>query len=125
MNIVDSSAWLEFFCDSINAKNFTKVIEDTNNLLVPTIILYEVFKKTLQDYGENQALQIIAHMKQGRVIDIDLEISLLAAKLSAEIKLPMADSLILATAKKHQATIWTQDKDFEGLKEVKFFQKAL
>jgi len=123
MNIVDSSGWLEYFADSANAKNFSTAIEDTKNLLIPTIILYEVFKKILLEYGDNQALRIVAHMKQGKVIDINIELALSAAKLSAELKLPMADSIILATARKNNAIIWTQDADFKGIDKVKFFQK--
>lgn len=123
MNIVDSSAWLEYFANTKNAKNFSKVIEDSNLLLVPSIILYEVFKKVLSEKSEDMALRIIAHMKQGRIIDLDLEIALWAAKLAIEHKLPMADSIILASAKKHHATIWTQDADFKGLPDVKFFTK--
>lgn len=123
MNIVDSSAWLEYFANTKNAKNFSKVIEESNSLLVPSIILYEVFKKIFSERGEDMALRIIAHMKQGKIIDLDLEIALWAAKLAREHKLPMADSIILATAKKHHATIWTQDSDFKELKGVNFFPK--
>lgn len=123
MNIVDSSGWLEYFADSGNAKNFAKAIENTKNLIVPTISIYEVFKKVLHEKNEESALQVVAHMKQGRVIAADIEIALFAAKLAHEIKLPMADSLILATARKYNATIWTQDEDFAGLDGVKFFKK--
>ncbi len=123
MNIVDSSAWLEYFANTKNAKNFVKVIEESESLLVPSIILYEVFKKVLSEKDEDMALRIIAHMKQGKIIDLDLEIALWAAKLAKEYKLPMADSIIFATAKKHHATIWTQDSDFKNLTGVRFFSK--
>lgn len=123
MNIVDSSGWLEYFADSRNAKNFAKAIEDTKNFIVPTISIYEVFKKVLHEKNEELALRVIAHMKQGIVIEMDIEIALFAAKLAHEIKLPMADSLILATARKYNATIWTQDEDFAGLDGIKYFKK--
>lgn len=123
MNIVDSSGWLEYFADTKNAKNFAATIENIKELLVPVITIYEVFKKVLQNKGEEFALQIIAHMKQGKVIDMNLELAIYAAKLSAELHLPMADSIILATAKKYNAKIWTQDKDFENQEGVIFFQK--
>ena len=92
-------------------------------MIVPSIILYEVFKKVLSERGEDMALRIIAHMKLGKVVDLDLEIALLAARLAKEHKLPMADSVILATAQRHNAIIWTQDSDFKNFKGVKFFNK--
>ncbi|MEK7547392.1 MAG: type II toxin-antitoxin system VapC family toxin [Patescibacteria group bacterium] len=123
MNIVDSSAWIEYFADTKNAKNFARVVEESESLIVPSIILYEVFKKVLSERGEDMALRIIAHMKLGKVVDLDLEIALLAARLAKEHKLPMADSVILATAQRHNAIIWTQDSDFKNFKGVKFFNK--
>lgn len=123
MNIVDSSAWLEYFADTKYAKNFTKVIEQPKFLLVPSIILYEVFKKVLSEKDENTALRIVAHMKLGEVIDLDMEIALQAAKLSSEYKLPMADSVILATAQKYNAVLWTQDSDFKRFDKIKYFSK--
>ncbi|MBD3330640.1 PIN domain-containing protein [Candidatus Peregrinibacteria bacterium] len=123
MNIVDSSAWLEYFADTKNAKNFAAAIENTKRLLVPSIVIYEVFKKVLIEKDENLALKVAAHMKQGRIIDVDLDISLSAAKIRAEKKLPMADSIIYACSLRHNATVWTQDKDFKGLKRVKYFEK--
>lgn len=123
MNIVDSSAWLEYLADSSNAKNFAGVIEKTDLLLVPSLSLYEVFKRVYQQKGENFALQAVATMQQGRVVELSTSISLTAAKMSVELKLPMADSIMLATARLHHATLWTQDSDFEGIDEVRFFRK--
>ncbi|MFC1616023.1 type II toxin-antitoxin system VapC family toxin [Patescibacteria group bacterium] len=123
MNIVDSSAWLEYFANSKNAKNFIKPIENTKRLIVPTIIIYEIFKKILHEKDEHIALQIIAHLKQGKVVDLSLELSISAGKLSYEHKIPMADAIILATANKYNAKIWTQDADFKGLKNVMYFKK--
>lgn len=125
MNIVDSSAWLEYFAATKNARNFQKAILQTKSLLVPTIVIYEVFKKILLAKDENMALRIVAHMKIGKVIDIDLEIALNAAKLSTHHKLPMADSIILAIAEKYHATIWTQDEDFKNFEGVKYFRKKI
>lgn len=123
MNIVDSSAWLEYFANSGNAKNFEKIIENKSKLLVPTVILYEVFKKILLERDKNSALTVLAYMQQGEVVDINAEIAINAAKLSKDHKLPMADSLIYAIAQKHNAIIWTQDADFENLPNVKYFPK--
>ncbi|MBU1018988.1 MAG: type II toxin-antitoxin system VapC family toxin [Patescibacteria group bacterium] len=123
MNLVDSSAWLEYSAGTDNALSFTKAIYRLDTLLVPTLVIYEVFKQILAKRGENAALHTVAYMKLGNVVDLDLEISLQAAKISKEHKLPMADSIILATARKHNATIWTQDKDFKNFKKVKYFAK--
>ena len=123
MNLVDTSGWLEYFAGSINAKHYEKAIVDTENLLVPAIVLYEVFKKVLADFDENKALVAVGHMKAGTIAGIDEDIAVNAAKISFEKKLPMADSLIYATALKYNATIYTQDTHFEKLKFVTYFKK--
>jgi len=123
VNVVDSSAWLEFFADGPNAGQFAKPITDLARLIVPSITLLEVFKRVLQQRDANAALRAVAAMRQGRVVDLDVEMALSAAKLGLTHKLPLADSVILATARKHQATLWTQDADFEGLEGVRYFSK--
>ena len=120
MNVVDSSAWLEYFADGPNAGYFAAAIQDTAELLVPTIALLEVFKRIYQQRGEGPALQAVALMQQGRVQDLDSPLALAAAQLSAEEKLPLADSVILATARHFDATVWTQDADFEGRPNVRY-----
>lgn len=123
MNIVDSSGWLEYFAEGGNADFFAPVIEDTKNLLVPVICIYEVFKKLLQQSGVNEAQAHVSDMKQGMIIEIDESLALSAAKLSADLKLPMADSLILATARANDATLWTQDEHFKDIEGVKYIEK--
>jgi predicted nucleic acid-binding protein len=123
MNVVDSSAWLEYFADGSNADIFARAVEATDELIVPTICLYEVFKSVLRQRDESAALSAIAAMRQGRVVDLTERIALLAADLSLRTKLPMADSVILATARMHDAHIWTQDADFDGLEGVTFIAK--
>ena len=124
MNIVDSSCWLEYFAGTKAGDEFSKIIEDTENLFVPVIVIYEVFKKLLQETDEDKAILAIAHMKQGNVIELDSDLSIYAAKLGRDLKLPMADSIIYATAKKNGFTLWTQDKHFKGLELVKYFEKS-
>ena len=124
MNVVDSSGWLEYFADGPNADFFAPAIEALPELLVPSICLYEVFKSVLQQRGEGDALQAAAIMKQGPVIDLDTNLALSAARVSAARKLPMADSVILAAAQMHEATLWTQDADFEGIEGVQFISKG-
>src|ERR1044071_3258639 len=119
MNVVDSSGWLEYFANGPNADFFALALEDTGNLIVPSISIFEVFKRVLQQRGESDALQAAALMQQGRVVDLDVFIALEAAKVSDSYKLPLADSVILATAQVHNAVLWTQDADFDGLPGVK------
>jgi len=123
VNVVDSSAWLEYFAGGPNAGTFAPPIEQTAKLLVPSLCLFEVFKRVFQQRGESLALQAVALMQQGTVRDLDGVLALTAARLSAELKLPMADSVILATARHHGATVWTQDADFAHLPDVKFVRK--
>jgi len=120
VNVVDSSGWLEYFADGPNAAFFAPPIEATRELLVPTLSLYEVFKRVLQQRGEDQALQAVALMQQGQLADITAAIALSAAKASIERRLPMADSIMLTTAQTLGATFWTQDADFEGVEGVKY-----
>ncbi len=120
MNVVDSSGWLEYFADGPNARFFAPAIQRPAELLVPTISLYEVFKRVLQQRDETDALHAAAVMQQGRVVDLDSAIALAAAKFSSETRLPMADSVMLATARAFEATLWTQDADFEAIEGVKY-----
>lgn len=123
MNLVDSSGWLEYFAGGKNADFFAASIEDTEHLVVSTINIYEVFKRILIQRDEHSALQAIAIMEQGHVVDMTSEIALLAAQISKEYKIPMADSMIYATARASKATLWTQDIDFEGLENVQYRRK--
>ena len=120
MNVVDSSAWLEYFANGANAALFAGPIEGTERLVVPSLTIYEVFKRVLQQRGEGDALQAVAVMQQGMVVDLDARLALSAARVSLDMRLPMADSVVLATAKLHQATLWTQDADFQGLPSVRY-----
>ena len=123
MNLVDSSAWLEYFAGGPLAGQFTRPIEQVDSLVVPTIVLFEVAKRVMQQRGEDTALQIVAVMHQGTVVDFDAVLALNAAQLSIAHRLPLADSVILATARQHNATIWTLDADFEGISGVRYFAK--
>lgn len=120
MNLVDTSGWIEYFFSGRNAAYFTTPIEATGDLLVPVICLYEVFKKVNHAGSEAQALQAVAQMKQGRILDLTEDIALSAALISLNRKLPMADSLIYATAQAHGAVLWTQDDHFEDLPGVNY-----
>ena len=124
MNVVDSSAWLAYFAEEPNAQHFASVIEAPDSLVVPSITLLEVFKKIALQRGEGVALQHVAVMQQGRVVSLDAALALLAATLGARHKLPLADSIIYATAQQGGALLWTQDADFEGLENVRYLVKG-
>ncbi len=124
MNLLDSSVWLEYFADGPQADRFAPMIEDVERVLVPTIVLLEVTRRVMQQRGEDAALQVAAAMHQGRIADLDSGIALSAAQLGIAHKLPLADSVIYATARQYNATLWTMDADFEGLAEVKFIPKS-
>jgi predicted nucleic acid-binding protein len=123
MNIVDSSGWLSYFADEPSAKHFQIPLQDTELLVVPSITIYEVSKVVLRESGENEALQAVAAMQKGSIIELTTRLAIAASKISLQHKLPMADSIILATARDCSATIWTQDIDFKDIPGVNYFQK--
>lgn len=120
-NVVDSSGWLEYFTDSARATFDASAIEDYENLFVPVISIYEVFKKVLRERGENDALQVASIMQGGHVIDLNSALVLEAARHP----LPLADSIIYATAMHCGATLWTQDEHFKDLQSARYFPKSL
>lgn len=117
LNVVDSSAWLEYFADTERADFFEAVLSDTEHLIVPVITIYEVFKKVLRERGENEALQVASQMQSGTVVDLTQSLALDAARY----QLPLADSLIYATTLRWEAYLWTQDEHFKDLPHVKYF----
>jgi predicted nucleic acid-binding protein len=123
MNIVDSSGWLAYFADEPNAERFLAPLSDSALLVVPTVTIYEVFKVIFRESGENEALQAVVAMQKGTVVDMNAPLAIAASKLSLEHNLPIADSIILATAQEFKAILWTQDSDFKNISNVKYFPK--
>jgi len=123
MNIIDSSLWLEYFADTEAGNVISEIIENTDELIIPTITIYEVFKKLLFERNEDDALFAIAHMRQGKIIELTDELSLFAAKIGKDYKLPLADSIIYATNVNFNCILWTQDKHFMGLESVNYLEK--
>lgn len=121
MNIIDSSGWLEYFSDGPNATHYLPPLNDTSSLIVPVITIYEVFKVVLRESSENEAFQAVAAMLKGKIIDLNANIAMDASKLSLQHNLPMADSIILATARAYNCVIWTQDSDFQHIEGVNYF----
>lgn len=123
MNVVDSSGWLEYFAGGPGAAFFAPAVEDRARLIVPAISIFEVVKRVLSQSGEAEAAEVVGAMHEGVVVDLDTDLAIRAAKLSVETKLPMADSIILATAQAYGATLWTQDADFAAIPGVKYRSK--
>ena len=123
MNVVDSSGWLEYFINGKNAAFFAPIIENAAEVVVPTISLFEVFKRVLIEKDRDDALEAIALMKEGHVVDLDDNLALSAAELSYEMQLTLADSIILATARANDAVLWTQDAHFKSIEGVKYIEK--
>ena len=123
MNVVDSSGWLEYLIDGKNADFFAPLILDSDHLVTPAICIYEVCKRVLQQFGEERALDIVGSMDNGLIVDINRQIAIDAALLSNSLKLAMADSLILATARAYDATLWTQDAHFKDVAGVRYIEK--
>jgi predicted nucleic acid-binding protein len=124
VNVVDSSGWIEYFTDGAGASFFAPAIEDTSTLIVPAIVLNEVLRKTLRDSGDDGARAVLAALRQGRFVALDEEIAESAARLGLEVRLPLADAIVLATARREKATLWTQDADFQGIPGVRYRRKA-
>lgn len=122
-NVVDSSAWLAYFAGESSADDFAEAIEDVKSLVVPALCLLEVFKVVVRQRGEGDALQAVAIMQQGTVLDLDAALALSAARLGVERGLPLADSIVYATARAVGGVVWTQDADFEGLEDVRYVPK--
>lgn len=125
MNVVSFSAWLEYFGDGENTQEFAPVIEAPETLIVPTLTLYEVSKRIVVIADEGTALDAIAVMLQGTAVDLTPVLAIDAARLSREAGLAMADSIILATARSFDATLWTEEARFEGMNSVELRAKAV
>jgi predicted nucleic acid-binding protein len=121
--VVDSSAWLAYFADEPSAGDFAAVIEDVRQLVVPAVCLLEVFKIVARQRGEGDALQAVAVMQQGAVVDLDGALALSAARVGLDHQLPVADSIVYATARAVDGVVWTQDEDFDGLADVHYIPK--
>lgn len=115
--VLDSSCWIEYLRDSPRAALFAPAAENPDRLIVPIITLYEVTKKLRLELDARTAAYAEAAMCRGRVIDLDLALM----RIAVTNQLPLADSVIYATAQLHGATLWTQDAHFAGLPGVKFF----
>ena len=124
LQVVDSSGWIEVFTNGPQAECFLEVLDDEKSLIVPSITVFEVFKWVLREHSEAQAIQAIAVMQRGKIVDLDASIAIAAAQLSHALRLPMADSIILTTARQHQARLYSMDADFKGLADVELILKV-
>ena len=124
LQVVDSSGWIEVLTNGPQAECFLEVLDDEKSLIVPSITVFEVFKWVLREHSEAQAIQAIAVMQRGKIVDLDASIAIAAAQLSHALRLPMADSIILTTARQHQARLYSMDADFKGLADVELILKV-
>ena len=122
--VVDSSGWIELFTNGPLADQFMAVLDAEAALVVPAISILEVFKWVLREHSEAQAIQAAAVMQRGLVVDLDSRLAIAAAQLSHALRLPMADSIILATARSYQARLYTMDSDFQGLNDVELLCRS-
>jgi len=122
--VVDSSGWIEVFTNGPLTDRFLAVIETEASLVVPAISILEVFKWVLREHSEAQVIQAAAVMQRGMVVDLDSRLAIAAAQLSHTLRLPMADSIILATARAHQARLYAMDADFKDLHDVELMTRT-
>ena len=121
MKLIDSCGWLEFFTDGPLGSNYDKELSSKpEEILVPTIVLYEVFKFLLRTSGEETAIRCTAHMTQCLVVDLDAALALESAEISIANNLAMADAIVYTTSRKHNAPLITSDADLKGLEGVVF-----
>ena len=123
MNVVDSSGWVEYFQDSLRADLFALAIEQRDQLLVPTIALFEVHKVLSRKLPAELVERCLDVMRLGRVLDLTGQRAIAASKIASQHRLAMADAAMYSMAQEHQATFWTQDMDYQGLPGVRFFAK--
>ncbi len=123
MIVIDTSGWLEYFTGGPNSNIFSTAIKNNPKIIIPTIILYDLWKKISREKGEDKVIEVVAQLKRFDIISLDESLSISVAKISNEFKIPMADSIIYGTAKKYNATLWAQDPDFKDFENVKYIEK--
>jgi len=120
MNLVDSSGWLAYFADEPGAEYFQEPLHDTGSLIVPSVVIYEVYKVIVRESSEHNAIQAVSVMQKGISVDLTVQLAIAAAKISLQHRIPMADSIIYAVARSYNALVWTKDTDFEHLPGVNY-----
>jgi predicted nucleic acid-binding protein len=123
VNLVDSCGWLEYLADGPNADFYAGPLTDTGNLVVPSICIAEVFRKVLLLRSEVSAFEAAALMMRGHIVELDSSIAIMSARLGSEYRIPLADSIILATSRSWNAVIWTQDTHFKIIAGVRYIDK--
>ena len=124
MNVVDSSGWIEFFLAGANGPVFKPVIERREQLLVPTIALFEVHKILSRSLPEDMVDRCLNVMRLGRVLDLNDRRAVAASQVARQHRLALADAAMYSMAQEHSANLWTQDVDYDGLPGVRYFAKT-
>ena len=122
MNLIDSSGWIEFFSEGPRVSEYANYLKDLSQIVTPTIVLYEVYKKIKKDRTEEEALLAVSFMKKTQIIPLEESIALLAADLSLKFSFPMADAMVYATAVEKNAELITSDAHFKDLEKVILIQ---
>lgn len=123
MIVIDSSLWLEYFIDSPLSDFIESLFEKPHQIIIPTIIITEVYKKILNEWNDSIANELCSQLKVFNIFELDFVTATTAAKSGKEFKLPLADSIIYATTLVFDAVLYTTDKHFNGLKNVKYLEK--
>jgi toxin FitB len=116
--VIDSSGWIEFFAGGKKGNQHARYILSKKTLLLPSLVIFEVYKKIKKSIGEHKAIWAVTQMDKAACIPLDQELALYAADLSLQHKLAMADSIVYATARRHKAQLVTSDNDFRDLEDV-------
>lgn len=123
MIVIDSSGWMEYLAGSDHGKKLIPFVERSEELIVPSVTIYEVFKKVTLERDEEEALRAVGLMSSGTIVDLTRDLAIESALISIEHKLPMADSIIYATAREYDAELYTLDAHFKGLPGVAWMEK--
>lgn len=118
MIVVDSSGWIAFLTDGPLAREYARRLRDAKNVVTPSIIVYEVYKHTKRHRSDEEAALAAAAIQKTTVIPLDDDLALEAADVALQHRLPMANAIVLATARRFGATLYTSDGDFEGIEGV-------
>ena len=122
MTLVDSFGWIEYLAEGRLAGRYEEYLSNLAEVVTPTIVLYEVYKKLRRECKEEEALLVVAQIMKTKVVSLTEEISLLAAEVSLKQALPVADSVVYATALKEACPVVTSDPHFKGLEDVIYLE---
>ena len=125
MNVVDSSGWIEYFIDTVNADNFAQAIEKSALLIVPALSFFEVHRYLSKNTSAAQRDRCLDVMRRGSVVELTTVRAIAASDMALLHKLAMADAVMYSIAREFNATFWTQDVDYQDLPGVSYHAKQV